>query len=250
LSFEVSHKSAEAFRTISEVADALDLPQHVLRFWETRFPHVHPLKRAGNRRYYRPEDIDLLRGIAKLLYREGLTIKGVQKVLREQGVRYVADVGRGQTDFTAPLTRPRLTAVRDAEYAFGELALLHMEFSEPAESIEPLEAPERDDWPEFAPGEPEASVEAATAPALMTLDVEPEPRSNVHPFPLREDGRRNVTAEERARLEELLAELLAMKARLMAAKARAYGDPTARINVEAELRDAAPATGVICGAMG
>jgi hypothetical protein len=62
LSFEVSHKSPEAFRTISEVADALDLPQHVLRFWETRFPHVHPLKRAGGRRYYRPEDVDLLRG--------------------------------------------------------------------------------------------------------------------------------------------------------------------------------------------
>jgi len=103
LSFEATQKSAEAFRTISEVAGELDLPQHVLRFWEARFQHVHPLKRAGGRRYYRPEDIDLLRGIAKLLYAEGLTIKGVQKILREQGPRYVGELGRGETDFITPL---------------------------------------------------------------------------------------------------------------------------------------------------
>ena len=75
-------KSPEAFRTISEVADELDVPQHVLRFWESRFPQVKPLKRAGGRRYYRPEDVDLLRGIRALLYGEGFTIKGVQKVLK------------------------------------------------------------------------------------------------------------------------------------------------------------------------
>ena len=78
-------KSPEAFRTISEVADELDLPQHVLRFWETRFPQIKPLKRGGNRRYYRPDDVELLRAIKFLLYDEGLTIKGVQKMLREQG---------------------------------------------------------------------------------------------------------------------------------------------------------------------
>jgi DNA-binding transcriptional MerR regulator len=88
-------KSPEAFRTISEVAVDLDVPQHVLRFWETKFPHVKPLKRAGGRRYYRPEDLDLLRGIRSLLYRDGLTIKGAQKILREQGPRYVMELGRG-----------------------------------------------------------------------------------------------------------------------------------------------------------
>ena len=76
-------KSAAAFRTISEVATDLDVPQHVLRFWETKFNQVRPLKRGGGRRYYRPEDVDLLRRIRKLLYADGYTIKGVQKLLRE-----------------------------------------------------------------------------------------------------------------------------------------------------------------------
>src|SRR5690242_11186564 len=89
-------KSAEAFRTISEVACDLDVPQHVLRFWETRFAQVKPIKRAGGRRYYRPEDVDLLRGIRSLLYADGFTIKGVQKVLRERGLRHVAEIGRGE----------------------------------------------------------------------------------------------------------------------------------------------------------
>jgi len=83
-------KSPEAFRTISEVSDDLDLPQHVLRFWESKFGSIKPLKRGGGRRYYRPADIDLLRGIRHLLYSEGFTIKGVQKILREQGPRHVA----------------------------------------------------------------------------------------------------------------------------------------------------------------
>jgi len=87
-------KSPQAFRTISEVAAELDVPQHVLRFWETRFSQVHPLKRAGGRRYYRPEDVELLRGIYRLLYSDGYTIKGVQKLLRERGLRYVAERGR------------------------------------------------------------------------------------------------------------------------------------------------------------
>ena len=76
-------KSASAFRTISEVADELDIPQHVLRFWETKFPQIRPLKRGGGRRYYRPEDVDLLRQVSSLLYREGYTIRGAQKLLRE-----------------------------------------------------------------------------------------------------------------------------------------------------------------------
>ncbi len=81
-----SGKSADAFRTISEVADDLDVPQHVLRFWETRFAQIKPLKRAGGRRYYRPEDIELLRRIRELLYKHGYTIKGVQRLLKDHGL--------------------------------------------------------------------------------------------------------------------------------------------------------------------
>src|SRR6476646_127294 len=91
-------KSPEAFRTISEVSEELDVPQHVLRFWESRFAQIRPVKRAGGRRYYRPEDIDLLRGIRSLLYSDGYTIRGVQKILRDRGLRYVAEIGRGEVE--------------------------------------------------------------------------------------------------------------------------------------------------------
>jgi DNA-binding transcriptional MerR regulator len=89
-----ANKSPEAFRTISEVANDLDVPQHVLRFWESKFSQVKPLKRGGGRRYYRPEDVDLLRGIRHLLYTDGYTIKGVQKLLREHGAKSVMESGR------------------------------------------------------------------------------------------------------------------------------------------------------------
>jgi DNA-binding transcriptional MerR regulator len=82
-------KAPDAFRTISEVADDLDIPQHVLRFWESRFPQIKPMKRSGGRRYYRPDDVDLLRGIRRLLYGEGYTIRGVQRILKEHGVKSV-----------------------------------------------------------------------------------------------------------------------------------------------------------------
>jgi DNA-binding transcriptional MerR regulator len=84
-------KAAEAFRTISEVADDLGIQKHVLRFWEVKFSQIRPMKRGGGRRYYRPEDMELLRGIRQLLHRDGYTIKGVQKILREQGVDAVKE---------------------------------------------------------------------------------------------------------------------------------------------------------------
>jgi DNA-binding transcriptional MerR regulator len=90
-------KSPDAFRTISEVAEDLDLPQHVLRFWETRFAQIKPMKRGGGRRYYRPDDIELLRGIRHLLYGEGYTIRGVQRILKEQGPRFVVAAAHGET---------------------------------------------------------------------------------------------------------------------------------------------------------
>jgi DNA-binding transcriptional MerR regulator len=88
-------KAPDAFRTISEVADDLDIPQHVLRFWETRFAQIKPMKRSGGRRYYRPDDVDLLRGIRRLLYGEGYTIRGVQRILKEHGVKSVQALADG-----------------------------------------------------------------------------------------------------------------------------------------------------------
>jgi DNA-binding transcriptional MerR regulator len=95
-------KSADAFRTISEVADELEVPQHVLRFWETKFTQIRPMKRGGGRRYYRPEDVELLRSIRGLLYDQGYTIKGVQKLIREGGLRLSGDslaVAPGAVEF-------------------------------------------------------------------------------------------------------------------------------------------------------
>ena len=88
-------KAPDAFRTISEVADDLDIPQHVLRFWETRFTQIKPMKRSGGRRYYRPDDVDLLRGIRRLLYGEGYTIRGVQRILKEHGIASVQRLADG-----------------------------------------------------------------------------------------------------------------------------------------------------------
>ena len=95
-------KAPDAFRTISEVAEDLDLPQHVLRFWETRFAQIKPLKRGGGRRYYRPDDVELLRGIRHLLYGEGYTIKGVQRILKEEGPRFVQSVWRLPAETALP----------------------------------------------------------------------------------------------------------------------------------------------------
>ena len=88
------NKAPDAFRTISEVADEIDVPQHVLRFWESRFTQIKPMKRGGGRRYYRPDDVDLLRGVRHLLYGEGYTIRGVQRILRDEGIAFVQKVWR------------------------------------------------------------------------------------------------------------------------------------------------------------
>lgn len=108
----MSEKSADAFRTISEVADELDLPQHVLRFWETRFSQIKPLKRGGGRRYYRPADVDLLKGIRHLLYEERYTIKGVQKILRENGNQFAVAIGTGDMSALEEMTRRTAEANR------------------------------------------------------------------------------------------------------------------------------------------
>jgi DNA-binding transcriptional MerR regulator len=113
-------KSAEAFRTIGEVAEELDVPKHVLRFWEGKFPQIRPMKRGGGRRYYRPEDTELLRGIRHLLHAEGYTIKGVQKILREQGIDEVKSIVREAMAARASSTSKRKS--RKPSVPHGEVA--------------------------------------------------------------------------------------------------------------------------------
>lgn len=112
----MTEKSPNAFRTISEVADLLEVPAHVLRFWESKFSQIKPVKRGGGRRYYRPSDVSLIKGIRNLLYSDGLTIKGVQKILREKGTRQVIEIGEGRaTAFALPDADAQLAATGLAE---------------------------------------------------------------------------------------------------------------------------------------
>jgi DNA-binding transcriptional MerR regulator len=107
-------KSEEAFRTIGEVSDELNVPKHVLRFWEGRFPQIKPLKRGGGRRFYRPEDVLLLRGIHHLLYRAGLTIKGVQQILKDQGVEAVKSAPTDGVPLALPAVAKKAARKRSA----------------------------------------------------------------------------------------------------------------------------------------
>ena len=147
-------KAPDAFRTISEVAEELDIPQHVLRFWESRFSQIKPMKRAGGRRYYRPDDVDLLRGIRHLLYGEGYTIRGVQRILKEQGPRVVQTLWQqaaaGAQAEAGHRVEPRVEALSPQTYDSSDDELeLDSEDSElstvshqPKEwSREPVEAP-------------------------------------------------------------------------------------------------------------
>lgn len=169
-------KSPDAFRTISEVAGDLDLPQHVLRFWETRFVQIKPLKRGGGRRYYRPDDIDLLKGIRHLLYGEGYTIRGVQRILKDQGIRFVMDVWREG----APQPPPAVGGGRwDTELGFDRRAA-EAASEDWAETPEPpVERAPVDHWSEdeeapepIAPPQ-HALAPLAPAPHVPVAPVEP-----------------------------------------------------------------------------
>ncbi|MET3560571.1 DNA-binding transcriptional MerR regulator [Bartonella japonica] len=127
-------KSSDAFRTISEVAEFLGLPQHVLRFWETRFKQIKPMKRGGGRRYYRPADVDLLNGIKQLLYDQGYTIKGVQRLLKENGATFVTAFGNGDLDAMNVVIEKRqagktseLTSDKPKKSSFGLLSFMRNE---------------------------------------------------------------------------------------------------------------------------
>ncbi|MGH6817032.1 MAG: MerR family transcriptional regulator [Hyphomicrobiaceae bacterium] len=112
-------KAERIFLTIGHVAEELDIPKHVLRFWEAKFPRLRPLKRGGERRYYRPQDMDLLRGIRILLREDGYTIKGVQRILRERGAAYVKSCGVAQA--AAQPARPRRSLSQDFTRILAEL---------------------------------------------------------------------------------------------------------------------------------
>ena len=194
-------KSAEAFRTISEVASELNVPQHVLRFWESRFTQIKPVKRAGGRRYYRPDDVDLLKGIRALLYNDGFTIKGVQKVLKDRGLRHVAEIGRGGTP-GAP-----------APVVIEKLVYVEKPVAAPVRKVRPTHlraVPGTMSLPFFD--------EAPASHEFPVLDAAPpvaEPRiEKVEP------AAKGLAAEERERLEEILDELTGLKTRLQAARER------------------------------
>lgn len=186
-------KSPEAFRTISEVADFLDTPAHVLRFWESRFPQIRPVKRAGGRRYYRPGDVALLSGIKRLLHDEGMTIRGVQKILREQGIRHVAGlvaIDMPEPDVEAilaaefgPKDEPTLPPVeaQTAQIISLEAALVRHEANraEPIQPelwpVDPVETADTGaDAPQTIwPADPEDDVEAPFIDADESQDAAP-----------------------------------------------------------------------------
>jgi DNA-binding transcriptional MerR regulator len=116
---DMMDKSPDAFRTISEVGEDLDLPQHVLRFWETRFTQIKPMKRGGGRRYYRPQDVELIKGIRHMLYEQGYTIKGVQKLLRENGVQFLVAIGNGDLAAVEAITKRKQEAEVPAHIVSG-----------------------------------------------------------------------------------------------------------------------------------
>ncbi len=181
-------KAPDAFRTISEVADEVNVPQHVLRFWESRFAQIRPLKRGGGRRYYRPEDIDLLRGVRHLLYGEGYTIRGVQRILREEGLAFVQSVWR-----TGAQVLP------EADEAEDDSEDVSVERTEPQFFAKPSSRQQ----PQPAAARPEPPPLAAPAPA---------PSSPVQPSAAEQ-------AEERLKLRVVLDELHECRRLLEAAMA-------------------------------
>lgn len=185
-------KAPDAFRTISEVADSLDVPQHVLRFWETRFAQIRPMKRSGGRRYYRPDDIDLLRGIRRLLYGEGYTIRGVQKILKEHGIRAVQAFADGVPLSPAPgsETSSRLPH--------------HPGSSEADDVASDGELGEHDDAPEDTP-----EIEAGRRPDSVDTS-----RRTDQPPVVPEQMSQALDVNARQRLHEVLDDLITCRATL------------------------------------
>lgn len=173
-------KSPEAFRTISEVADWLGVPTHVLRFWESRFAQIKPVKRAGGRRYYRPADMALIGGIKRLLHDEGMTIRGAQKLLREKGVKHVAALSQPVDGGMAPMDVIELGAIE----VEAPLAAAQPPKDDAAPQSDPVTGPIPEPAPEPVPEpapepvarfEPEATEEPETAAEGAAEEAAPAP---------------------------------------------------------------------------
>ncbi|MGH6670970.1 MAG: MerR family transcriptional regulator [Xanthobacteraceae bacterium] len=201
-------KAPGAFRTISEVADGIDVPQHVLRFWESRFAQIRPMKRGGGRRFYRPEDVDLLRGVRHLLYGEGYTIRGVQRILREQGAAFVQNVWRAGAESPPP----ELQEDRAAEDAEPPTTA---ERSDPDLSVFSLPPPRARDSTSAEHGSERREPKLALAPA----GTKPQ--------------RTGVTDDDRRKLQATLDELVACRRLIEAALANT--DPAEQNGVSANL---------------
>jgi DNA-binding transcriptional MerR regulator len=219
------NKAPNAFRTISEVAEELDLPQHVLRFWESRFAHIKPMKRGGGRRYYRPEDIDLLRGIRHLLYGDGYTIRGVQRILREQGVRTVQSVGQGLLSLPEPAKEEPETANAAPELPFPNAApdaqndqqdqdQEDEEVEQPPPAARPTQAQRGDALPAAASSDPPSSrppPPAPRAPASASADSAPAEKADPLAYPTHPAAQPTRAPLDLDRLKAALAEIEACR---------------------------------------
>ena len=188
-------KAPDAFRTISEVADEINVPQHVLRFWESRFTQIRPMKRGGGRRYYRPDDVDLLRGVRHLLYGAGYTIRGVQRILREEGIAFVQNVWRAGSEAPPPQTDEDEADDDTAQEGADETAQQSQ-----ARLLRAL-SPSR-------LGDSAKGTNAGRREPTMTSD-EPSPR---------------VTGEERRKLQTVLEELIDCRRLIDAALSENYAE--------------------------
>ncbi len=211
-------KSPDAFRTISEVAEWLGVQAHVLRFWESKFPQVKPVKRAGGRRYYRPNDMLLLGGIKKLLHDDGLTIKGVQKMLREKGPNHVAELSQGLDEMAEPAFAEGGTVVRFHEKPRNGSEQIDLDFGE-VEEAEPEDLDEAieelspapfgsGELPSFlkTPAPPELATEAAEEDATVAPTV--EQADDAEPGPLAALARIDrLSPEDRDRIAPLAHDL-------------------------------------------
>jgi DNA-binding transcriptional MerR regulator len=193
-------KAPDAFRTISEVAEEIDVPQHVLRFWESRFTQIKPLKRGGGRRYYRPDDVDLLRGVRHLLYGEGYTIRGVQRILREEGLAFVQGVWREG----AEPPPPDVDADDDGEQGLAD--------------VQPSTRPAHE--PSFfgvGPGSPAPVADPVRREPTLVAPAAPEP-PRAAPGP---------SGEHRRKLQSVLEDLIACRSLIDVALTESDGDLSA-----------------------
>ncbi len=205
-------KAPDAFRTISEVADDLDIPQHVLRFWETRFAQIKPMKRSGGRRYYRPDDVDLLRGIRRLLYGEGYTIRGVQKILKEQGIKAVQALADGAPLPSVSTSRPEEARRPEVVASLDEAADDDREHDYDEDLDE--DAADTGDETDESDERPEPGVSRGREPTLPLPDPRrPPPRASSLTEPSPEPGSMagRLGAPTKERLQAVLDELLAAR---------------------------------------